>query len=104
MKRWGMGTFHGFRAKHLDRYLEEYAFRFNRRCWRRVSFERILGLALDHQPHGYAAVVGRRPRSNRANPPERKTPRRRKTAEGMRQDGAEKHAKRETLIRQADLS
>jgi len=27
MKRWGMGTFHGFRARHLDRYLEEYAFR-----------------------------------------------------------------------------
>jgi transposase-like protein len=87
MKRWGMGTFHGFRAPHLDRYLEEYAFRFNRRYWRRASFERILGLAADHAPHGYAAVVGRQPRPNRRNPPKRLGPRNRKTADGMRRDG-----------------
>ena len=87
-----MGTFHGFRAKHLDRYLEEYAFRFNRRYWRRVSFERVLGLAVDHVPHGYAAVVGRKPRPNRTNPPKRLVPRQRKTADGMRRDGAEKLA------------
>lgn len=102
MKRWGMGTFHGFRAKHLDRYLEEYAFRFNRRYWRRVSFDRILGLAVDHQPHGYATIVGRKPRANRANPPKRLAPRRRKTADGMRQDGANKHAKQENLLETSD--
>ena len=86
------------RAKHLDRYLEEYAFRFNRRYWRRVSFERILGLAVDHVPHSYAAVVGRKPRPNRANPPKRLAPRRRKTAEGMRRDGVTKHATQEKLL------
>src|SRR5689334_22123443 len=102
MKRWGMGTFHGFRAKHLDRYLEEYAFRFNRRYWRRVSFERILGLAVDHQPHGYAAVIGRKPRQNRANPPKRQLPRRRKAADGMRQDGARKHAMKEHLLEEPE--
>ncbi len=102
MKRWGMGTFHGFRIQHLDRYLEEYAFRFNRRYWRRVSFERILGLAVDHAPHGYAAVIGRKPRPNRANPPKRLAPRRRKAADGMRQDGAKKHALRENLLGEQD--
>jgi transposase-like protein len=104
MKRWGMGTFHGFRARHLDRYLEEYAFRFNRRYWRHVSFERILGLAVDHAPHGYAAVVGRKPRLNRRNPPKRLAPRNRKTADGMRQDGAGKHAKQEILLSGPDSS
>jgi len=102
MKRWGMGTFHGFRARHLDRYLEEYAFRFNRRYWRRVSFERILGLAVDHAPHGYAAVVGRKPRPNRANPPKRLGPRNRKTADGMRRDGASKHATQENPLAKSD--
>ncbi len=98
MKRWGMGTLHGFRARHLDRYLEEYAFRFNRRYWRRMSFERILGLAVDHQPHGYAAVVGRKPRPNRANPPKHLAPRRRKTSDGMRRDGAAKRAMQEDTL------
>lgn len=97
IKRWGMGTFLGFRARHIDRYLEEYAFRFNRRYWRRASFERILGLAVDHQPHGYAAIVGRTPRPNRTNPPKHLAPRRRKTSDGMRQDGA-KHAMRENVL------
>ena len=104
MKRWAMGTLHGFRAKHLDRYLEEYAFRFNRRYWRRVSFERILGLAVNHEPHGYAAVVGRNPRPNRRNPPKRLGPRNRKTAEGMRRDGADKHAIQEDLSREPDAT
>lgn len=98
LKRWGMGTFHGFRAKHLDRYLEEYAFRFNRRYWRRVSFERILGLAADHAPHGYAAIVGRKPRPNRPSPPKRKQTRRRKTVDGMRMDGTTYLLKRELPI------
>lgn len=30
-KRWGLGTFHGFRPKHIDAYLNEYVFRWNRR-------------------------------------------------------------------------
>jgi transposase-like protein len=87
VKRWGMGTFHGFRQKHFDSYLEEYAFRFNRRYWRRASFDRIIGLAANHAPHDYPAVVGRKPRQNRINPPKRVSTRRRKTADGIRADG-----------------
>lgn len=97
IKRWGLGTLHGFRRRHLDRYLEEWAFRFNRRRWRRVSFDRVLELLVGHAPHDQTAIVGRKPRPHRQNPPVRKTRRQRKTATGMRQDGPPRHAAREDL-------
>ncbi|RNJ42552.1 transposase [Mesorhizobium japonicum] len=36
LKRWALGTFHGFREKHLDAYLGEFAFRISslRGYWR----------------------------------------------------------------------
>lgn len=86
LKRWGLGTFHGFRPHHFDLFLEEYAFRFNRRYWRRVSFDRLLGFSIVHPPHSYADVVGRTPRPNRRNPPLRVRPRNRKTPTGFQQD------------------
>jgi transposase-like protein len=39
MKRWGLGTYHGLRRKHIDTYLNEFVFRYNRRFHRHVSFE-----------------------------------------------------------------
>ena len=50
MKRWGLGTYHGLRRKHIDTYLYEFVFRYNRRLYRHVSFETMLGLASHHQP------------------------------------------------------
>jgi transposase-like protein len=50
MKRWGLGTYHGLRRKHIDMYLNEFVFRYNRRFYRHVSFETILGLASHHRP------------------------------------------------------
>jgi transposase-like protein len=87
MKRWGLGTYHGLRRKHVDSYLNEFVFRYNRRFYRHVSFETMLGLASHRGPVSYWDIAGR------ANPRKgeiaaRKTPRRRKTAAGMRQDGA----------------
>src|SRR6202035_5683654 len=37
MKRWGLGTYHGLRRKHIDTYLNEFVFRYNRRFYRHVS-------------------------------------------------------------------
>ena len=87
MKRWGLGTYHGLRRKHVDTYLEEFVFRYNRRFYRHVSFETMLGLAAHHEPMSYWDIAGR------ANPRKgdqtvRQAPRRRKTATGMRQDGS----------------
>src|SRR5271157_1240939 len=87
MKRWALGTYHGLRRKHLDTYLEEFVFRYNRRFYRHVSFETMLGIASHHEPVSYWDITGH------ANPRKgekvvRRAPRRRKTAAGMRQDGS----------------
>lgn len=85
MKRWGLGTYHGFRLKHIDTYLNEYVFRFNRRRHRRASFETLLGLASAGQPKSYWDITGNEtPRKHQR--PVRKTPKQRKTAFGMRRD------------------
>jgi hypothetical protein len=44
LKTWLDGTFHGVREKHLQTYLNEYMFRFNRRFYRATSFRTLLGL------------------------------------------------------------
>jgi hypothetical protein len=86
MKRWGLGTYHGLRRKHLDIYLNEFVFRYNRRFYRHVSFEALLGIASGRRPVSYWDIAGREnPRKGEAV---RKTPRRRKTAVGMHRDGA----------------
>jgi transposase-like protein len=59
MKRWGLGTYHGLRRKHLDTYLNEFVFRYNRRFYRHVSFETVLGLASRHNPVSYWDIIGR---------------------------------------------
>ena len=88
MKRWGLGTYHGLRRKHVDTYLNEFVFRYNRRFYRHASFETVLGLTAHHAPTSYWDIVGRaNPRKRDATP--RRVPRHRKTAAGMRQDGAQ---------------
>src|SRR5271156_3116327 len=77
MKRWGLGTYHGLRRKHVDTYLNEFVFRYNRRFYRHVSFETILGLASRRQPTSYWEIIGRdNPRKGVATV--RRQPRRRK--------------------------
>lgn len=36
------GTYHGLGKKHLQRYLDEYCYRFNRRFWQSQLFDRLL--------------------------------------------------------------
>jgi transposase-like protein len=60
LKRWLMGTHQGaVGAEHLDRYLEEFAFRFNRRTSRSrgLIFYRLLEQAVVTPPETYAAIV-----------------------------------------------
>jgi hypothetical protein len=61
----------------------------DRRFYRHVSFETMLGLAAHHEPASYWDVIGRaNPR--KGNVTLRRVPRRRKTATGMRRDGSVK--------------
>jgi hypothetical protein len=41
LKRWSLGTY--LRRQHIDSYLNEFVFRYNRRFYRHVSFETVLG-------------------------------------------------------------
>ena len=87
VKRWGLGTYHGLRRRHIDTYLNEFVFRYNRRFYRHASFETILGLAAHHEPVSYWNIIGRaNPR--KSTPALTRAPRRRKTASGMRPDGS----------------
>src|SRR6185369_3536108 len=57
MKRWGLGIYHGLRDKHLDTHLNEFAFRYNRRFYRHVSFETVLGIASRSEPASYWTII-----------------------------------------------
>ena len=57
-KRWGLGTFHGFRPKHIDAYLNEYVFRWNRRRSFQSGMDRMLGIGLSLKPITYRDIVG----------------------------------------------
>lgn len=59
-KRWLLGTHHGaVRAKHLQRYLDEYVFRFNRRTAKAIShgFARVVQYATQTPPVTYRQIV-----------------------------------------------
>ena len=86
LKRWSLGTYHGLRRHHIDAYLNEFVFRYNRRYYRHVSFETVLGLAACHPPASYWDITGQQ-NPRKETTPTRRNPRRRKTASGMRQDG-----------------
>jgi hypothetical protein len=87
LKRWSLGTYHGLRRQHIDAYLNEFVFRYNRRFYRHVSFETVLGIAAHGSPVSYWDIIGtKNPRTEAS--PARRNSRRRKTASGMRQDGA----------------
>lgn len=44
LKTWLLGTHHGVSAKHLQAYLNEYTFRFNRRRHAFQAFQSVLGI------------------------------------------------------------
>lgn len=72
LKRWSLGTYHGLRRKHVDTYLNEFVFRYNRRFYRHVSFETLLGLAVDNEPTSYWGIIKRdnpRKAAARSGPP-----------------------------------
>jgi hypothetical protein len=45
LKTWLLGTHHGVSQQHLQAYLNEFVFRFNRRFYPMIAFNSILGIA-----------------------------------------------------------
>jgi hypothetical protein len=58
LKTWIDGTFHGVGKDHLQIYLNEFMFRFNRRFCRPVSFQSLLGLGVLRTGLTYREVYG----------------------------------------------
>jgi hypothetical protein len=54
---WALGVPHGLRRHHLQAYLDEFVFRFNRRRTRDAAFLSLLGVAAAHQPVTYKMLV-----------------------------------------------
>lgn len=64
LKRWLLGTHQGaVRHQHLDYYLDEYTFRFNRRTAlaRGLLFHRLMEQAVQLAPVTYHQLVGKKP-------------------------------------------
>ena len=58
VKRWILGTHHGsVQPGHLDAYLDEFVFRFNRRGTPMAAFQTLLGLSSQHEPTTYRQIV-----------------------------------------------
>ena len=60
LKRWAKGVFHGFRQKHVQRYLDEVVFRWNRRRHLRTAFDRLLEIGVNLAPATYRDIVEHR--------------------------------------------
>jgi len=56
LKSWLNGTHHGVSPAHLQAYLNEFAFRFNRRFYPFNSFRSLLGLSVDTESPTYAEL------------------------------------------------
>lgn len=58
LKTWLNGAFHGVTKKHLQSYLNEFMFRFNRRFYRAASFRSLLDLGSLNTSLTYQDVYG----------------------------------------------
>ncbi len=58
LKTWLLGTHHGVSEQHLQAYLNEYCFRFNRRETPMAAFQTVLGLAKGRLGPTYRGLYG----------------------------------------------
>jgi ISXO2-like transposase domain/Transposase zinc-ribbon domain len=57
LKTWALGVYHGLRKKHLQSYLDEFTFRFNRRHTRHAAFRSLLDIAVALKPTTYNMLI-----------------------------------------------
>ena len=53
---WLLGTHHGVSPKHLQAYLNEFVFRFNRRFWPMAAFDAVLRIGTRAPAPTYAGI------------------------------------------------
>ncbi len=57
LKTWALGVYHGLRRPHLQSYLDEFVFRFNRRRTPHAAFRTLLGIAVAIEPATYNMLI-----------------------------------------------
>ena len=57
LKAWALGVYHGLRKEHLQAYLDEFVFRFNRRRTPHAAFRTLLGIGLAIKPVTYKMLI-----------------------------------------------
>ncbi len=58
LQQWLIGTHHGVSREHLQVYLDEFVFRYNRRKHPMAAFQTLLGLGTDRAPTTYKRIQG----------------------------------------------
>lgn len=56
-KRFILGTYHGLDSKHLQAYLDEFCYRFNRRSWEDQLFNRLLAACINCEAITYGQLT-----------------------------------------------
>ena len=57
VKAFLQGTYHGIAKKHLQRYLDAFCYRFNRRFWEGQLFDRLLMASVSCAPVAFAELT-----------------------------------------------
>ncbi len=60
LKTWLRGTYHGVSNKHLERYLQEFVYRFNRRHFEIALLEHVIRAAATAPPLTYGQLTAER--------------------------------------------
>lgn len=66
-KSWLRGTHQSVTTEHLQVYLDEFIFRYNRRATPMVSFQRLLGLESHHEPTTLRQIASQGPNATKRN-------------------------------------
>lgn len=61
LKRWALGVYHGLRKKHVQTYLDEFVFRFNRRKNRPAGFVTLIKNAAQIPGLTYKMLIAAEP-------------------------------------------
>jgi len=59
LKTLGLGVYHGFREKHIQAYLDEFTFRWNRKRSYETAWSTLLDIGLNILPMDYWSLIGR---------------------------------------------
>ena len=57
LKTWALGVHHGLRRKHIQSYLNEFVFRWNRRRLFRSAFDTLIGIGTRLKPVTYRQII-----------------------------------------------